>query len=90
MIDHIINDELFFDEDESLVTNFQKSDEHIYHRAIKLSGHSELYIADDATDVFGNRLPHLLALRTHGSESLTDFWDIYKQIKEATNAIHSR
>ena len=69
-------------EDVSLVTNFQKGDRHIYEKAIELSGHSELYIADDATDIFGNRLEHLLALRSKEPKELGDFWDIYEHLKE--------
>lgn len=81
MIDHIINEELGLD-DVSLVTNIQKSERCIFEKAIELSGHSELYIADDATDIFGNRLPYLLALRSSGYKELSDFWDIYEQLKE--------
>ena len=71
-----------YQEDVSLVTNFMRSDRHTYQKAIELSGHSELYIADDATDIFGNKLPHLLALRTNSDRELTDFWNVYRQITE--------
>lgn len=74
-------DELF-SEDTSLVTNFSKSDRCLYERAIELSEHSELYISDDATDIYGNRLPHLLALRSREFKSLTYFWDVYEQLNE--------
>lgn len=79
-------EELFPDE-VSLITNFDRSDRHIYQKAIELSGHSELYIADDATDILGNRLTYLLALRSKERQDLSDFWDIFEQIRkeELTN-----
>jgi hypothetical protein len=81
MIDRIINEELF-PSGSSLITNFDRSDRHIYQKAIELSGHSELYIADDAIDIFGNRLTYLLALRTNECKDLSDFWDIFEQIQK--------
>ena len=81
MMDRIINEELFPGE-VSLITNFDKSDLHIYQKAIELSGHSELYITDDATDIWGNRLTYLLALRSKERQDLSDFWDIFEQIRK--------
>ena len=71
-----------FPEDVSLVTNFNKSDRRLFERAIELSEHNELYITDDAVDIYGNRLPHLLALRSREFTSLSYFWNVYNQLKE--------
>lgn len=83
-----MNDELYLPEtveDETLVTNFNKSDRPLYEKAIELSGHNELYIADDAIDIYGNRLHYLLALRTRECKSLNDFWDVYEELAEEIN-----
>ena len=69
-------------EDASLVTNFNKSDRPLFEKAIELSEHHELYITDDAVDIYGNRLSHLLALRSRECTSLSYFWNVYNQIRE--------
>lgn len=73
-------DDFYVVEDGSIVTNFDRSHKDIMQKAIELSGHSELYIADDATDIYGNKLPSLLALRCKEFRILNDFWDIYRQL----------
>lgn len=75
----------YYIKEPSLITNFDKSDLHIYQKAIELSGHSELYITDDATDIWGNRLTYLLALRSKECQDLSDFWDMFEQILEEEN-----
>jgi len=66
----------------NLVTNFRKTELEKYHKAIKLYGSDNLYITDDATDVYGNPLPHLFALRCKEPQNLSRFWRIFESLED--------
>ena len=73
--------------EDNLLTNFDKVDKPIYEKAIKEyleSGGSDiLYIDDNATDLWENKLNDSFALRCKDyTADLTKFWVIQRRIRE--------
>ena len=76
---------MFYDND-TLLTNFSKSETEIYSRAIKKyeekCGDKCLYITEDAYWQNGHKDPELSALRTRERKDMTEFWRIFEQIEQ--------
>ena len=75
---------MFYDDD-TLLTNFSKSETEIYSRAIKeyekKYGDKCLYITEDAYWQNGYKDPELSALRTRERKDMTAFWRIFEEIE---------
>ena len=75
---------MFYDDD-TLLTNFSKSETEIYSRAIeeykKRCGDDCLYITEDAYWQNGYKDPELSALRTRERKDMTAFWRIFEEIE---------
>lgn len=76
---------MFYDNN-TLLTNFSKSETEIYSLAIKKyeekTGDKCLYITEDAYWQNGYKDPELSALRTRERKDMTAFWRIFEQIKQ--------
>lgn len=69
-----------------LLTNFTKTERSIYETAIKqynkLTGKRDLFIREEAYDIYGNLVSDANALICSSTECKPDFWDIFDDIRQ--------
>lgn len=70
------------EQDENLLTNFDKEDRPLYEKAIAMSGEVTIFIRDEAYDVFGNLIPECNALCCTEQKPYTAFWKCLETVKE--------
>ena len=73
-----------FEEDEYLLTNFDKSERSIYEKAITLSGETTLFIRENAYDVYGHKIEEYNALCCTEHKDYSAFWRCFKTVKATT------
>ena len=68
--------------DNTVVGNFEASEEELYRRAIQEYGDPDFKICDDAYDLYGYKLNGLKSLHYYGSKSdIGDFWRILRKLE---------
>lgn len=70
------------EQDENLLTNFDKKDRPLYEKAIAMFGDATIFVRDEAYDVFGNLIPECNALCCTEQKLYTAFWKCLETVKE--------
>jgi hypothetical protein len=68
--------------EDHVITNFDKKDTNLFKEAIEISGIKELYISQDAYWLNGHKDPKLSALKCTCEMDLTKFWDVFESINK--------
>ena len=74
--------ESYNEQDENLLTNFDKEDRPLYEKAIAMSGETTLYIREEAYDVYGNLIEEYNALCCTDHKDYSAFWRCFETVKE--------
>ena len=64
-----------------LVTNFDKTEESIYRKAVKLFNNNKIYVDKNAYYGNGVKSSTMSALRCTDYLDLTEFWKIFDNVK---------
>lgn len=67
--------------EDHVITNFDKKDTNLYKKAIERSGIKELYISPDAYWLNGHKDPKLSSLKCTCDMDLTKFWKVFDSLK---------
>ena len=70
------------EQDEQLLTNFDKEERPLYEKAIAMSGETTLFIREDAYTAFGGLLEDCNALCCTEHKDYSAFWRCFETVKE--------